>query len=89
MTPTLYSVCYNTLYLCTADTFFTSTTMEVLFPVTVDTAIVTINVFPDELIGTRGPGVIIAVLEATSVSSNVCVIIGSPSQAAVIIPPPM
>jgi len=61
--------------------------MEVLFPVTIDTALVTIRVFPETL-RSGEPGTFNVMLQATSGSSNVCVIIGSPSQAVVNIPSP-
>ena len=61
--------------------------MEVLFPVTIDTALVTIRVFPDSLRSGQ-PGTFNVRLQATSGSSNVFVIIGSPSQAEVTIPSP-
>ena len=74
-------------YLSTAEAFFTPGTMEVLFPVSIDTALVTIPVFPEEL-RSREPGILEITLEATSASSNVCVIIVSPSKATVTVPSP-
>jgi len=70
-----------------AEAFFTPGTMEVLFPVTIDTALVTIPVFPETL-NSGEPGIFNVTLEATSASSNICVIIGSPSEATVTIPSP-
>ena len=61
--------------------------MEVLFPVTIDTAIVNIRVFPEALRSGQ-PGIFNVTLQATSGSSNVFVIIGSPSEAVVTIPSP-
>ena len=75
------------LYICTAEAFFTPDTMEVLFPVDIDTALVTIRVFPEELRSGQ-PGMFNVTLQVTSGSSNVCVIIGSPSEAVVTIPSP-
>jgi len=61
--------------------------MEVLFPVGFDTALLNIRVFPDALLSGQ-PGIFNVTLQVTSGSSNICVIIGSPSQAVVTIPSP-
>ena len=74
-------------YFCTAEAFFTEGTMEVLFPVTINTALVPIRVFPEELRSGQ-PGIFNVTLQVMSGSSNVCVIIGSPSRAVVTVPSP-
>jgi len=82
-----HNACDTITSLYIAEPYFTPDTMEVLFPVSIDTALVTIRVFPDALISGL-PGIFNVTLSATSGSSNVCVFIVSPSEAVVTVPSP-
>jgi len=82
----MHTVLQSLLYFCTGS-FVTSDTMEVLFPVGFDTALLNIRVFPEELRSGQ-PGTFNVTLQVTRGSSNVCVIIGSPSEAVVTVPTP-
>ena len=70
------------------EIFFIEETREVLFPATINNALVPIRVFPDALRRSGMAGRFNVRLEVNDPSTN-HVIIGSPSQAVVTVPAPI